>query len=261
MIKILGLPGSLRRNSYNRAFLDAVPDLLPFQCDYRVFGTMADVPLYSEDIDTDPAPSGVVALRDAVAAADGVILASPEYNQSIPGVVKNALDWLSRPHGTGALRGKVVFTTVVTLSRGNGARALSDINRVLSYMGNCVLYQPEIVLASAPSLLRVRDNTVELTDDATRELVTLALEHFGSVIRAGTASTSAALFDRRRMIIERARFAPLIREAIMRGAQHEAIENRLRNAGMDTTTARDWVVGELAAAQSTSRKGSNGWRS
>jgi chromate reductase len=155
----------------------------------------------------------------------------------------------------------VVFIAVVTLSRRNGASALFDINRVLSYMGNCVLYQPEIVLAPAPSLLRVREDTVELTDDASRELVTLALEHFGSIIRAGTASTSAALFETRHTVIERARFAPLIREAIMRGVQHEAIENRLHNAGMDVTTARDWIVGELAAAQSNSRSASNGGRS
>ena len=155
----------------------------------------------------------------------------------------------------------MVLTAVVTLSRGNGARALSDINRVLSYMGNCVLYQPEIVLASAPSLLRMREDTVELTDDASRELDTLALEHFGSVIRAGTASSSAALFDARRTIIERARFAPLIREAIMRGVQHEAIENRLHNAGMDATTTREWINGELAAAQSNSRSRTNGGRS
>ena len=249
MIKIVAVAGSLRRNSYNRAFLAAVPALLPFKCDYTVFDGMSAVPLYNEDIDTEPGPAAVKALRDAVAAADGVIISSPEYNQSIPGVLKNALDWLSRPHGRGALRGKAVLAVVVTLSRGNGARALSDINRVVSYLGNCALYQPEMVLPSAPSLLRVNDDgTVELTDTETSELVTFALEQLEFVVRAGTALDSAELLDARRAVVERARFTPLIREAISRGASQDAIENRLRGAGMDSATARDLIWCELAAS-------------
>ena len=153
MFTVAALCGSIRRDSYNRIFLEALRPLMPAGLRYSIVEGVGDVPLFCEDIDTDPALSPVAALRSAIAEADGIIIASPEYNQSIPGVLKNALDWLSRPHGHGALNGKVVLNTVVTLSRGNGARGLSDLNRIVSYLGNSVLYQPEIVIASAPSVL------------------------------------------------------------------------------------------------------------
>ncbi|WP_067699410.1 NADPH-dependent FMN reductase [Nocardia jejuensis] len=259
---VLAIPGSLRSRSFNRAFLDAVPGLLPFACRYRIFEDLADVPLFDEDIDVYPDHPGVAALRAAVAAADGVIIASPEYNQSIPGVLKNALDWLSRPHGGGALRGKAVLPVVVTLSRGNGARGLADLNRVVSYLGNTVLYQPEIVLASAPSLLRPgADGTTEITDAAVRALVTVALEQFGALLSAGTAAAATALFDARREAVERARFAPMIREALGRGAPPAAITERLGNAGVDPVTAAGWIAAEAGTTLISSGNGSPGGHS
>lgn len=245
MIRLSGLPGSLRRGSYNRALLDAVRPLLPDDIDYRVFDGIADVPLYNEDIDRNPAPAAVIALREAVSHADGVFIASPEYNFSIPGVLKNALDWLSRPHGMGALRGKVVLAAVGTLSRSNGARALSDLNRVVSTMGNFVLYQPELVLAPAPSLLtRRRDGVVDIVDPVSRDLVRLAMDHLGGCLRSGVAVRNAQYLEASREILDHAKFAPFIREAITKGAPHEAIEDRLRNAGIDDSTARDWIAAE-----------------
>ncbi|WP_051178178.1 NAD(P)H-dependent oxidoreductase [Nocardia concava] len=258
---VLAIPGSLRSRSFNRAFLGAVPGLLPFDCHYRIFDGLGEVPLYSEDIDVYPDHPGVAALRAAVTAADGVIIASPEYNQSIPGVLKNALDWLSRPHGDGALRGKAVLPVVVTLSRGNGARGLADLNRVLSYLGNIVLYQPEIVLASAPSVLRPgADGTVEITDAAVRAVVTVALEQFGALVHAGAAAAHRTLLDTRREVIERARFAPMIREALGRGAPPVAVIERLRNAGVHPAVAAQWIAAEggtTPAAQPDSRAMAN----
>ncbi|MET9487796.1 NADPH-dependent FMN reductase [Nocardia sp. NPDC006630] len=258
---VLALPGSLRSRSFNRAFLDAVPALLPFPCRYRVFEDLADVPMFNEDIDIYPDHPGVAALRAAVDAADGVIIASPEYNQSIPGVLKNALDWLSRPHGGGALRGKAVLPVVVTLSRGNGSRGLADLNRVLSYLGNSVLYQPEVVLASAPSLLRSGDGSTEITDAAVRALVTVALEQFGALLRAGTAAAATTLLDERREAVERARFAPMIREALGRGAPPAALIERLRNAGVAPAVAAEWIAAEAATTLIGSGNGSPGGHS
>ena len=97
MTTILGLSGSLRLGSYNTALLRAAASLMPADATLAIH-TLHDVPLYDGDIEAGPGiPSGVVALKDAIVAADGLLLATPEYNNGIPGVFKNAIDWLSRP--------------------------------------------------------------------------------------------------------------------------------------------------------------------
>jgi len=94
LTRILGLSGSLRKGSYNTALLRAASELHP-----RVLhiGTIADIPLYNADVESGGVPAAVQALKQRVASADGVLLASPEYNNSVPGVLKNTVDWLSRP--------------------------------------------------------------------------------------------------------------------------------------------------------------------
>ncbi len=97
MTKLLGLSGSLRRGSLNAALLRAAAELMPQGATLTV-GTIHGIPLYDADIEAaDGIPEPVTALKDAIAAADGLLLATPEYNNSIPGVLKNAIDWLSRP--------------------------------------------------------------------------------------------------------------------------------------------------------------------
>jgi NAD(P)H-dependent FMN reductase len=96
MSQILGLSGSLRRNSYNTALLRAARELHP---EVVRIGSLSDIPLYNADVESERFPSAVEALQQQVAAADGVLLCSPEYNNSVPGVLKNAIDWLSRPSG------------------------------------------------------------------------------------------------------------------------------------------------------------------
>lgn len=96
-MRVVGIAGSLRRGSYNRMLLRAAVDLAPAQMHIEPFD-LADVPLYNADLDTDSdRPAPVRALKHAVAEADGVLIASPEYNHSVPGVLQNAIDWLSRP--------------------------------------------------------------------------------------------------------------------------------------------------------------------
>ena len=96
MTRILGLSGSLRAGSYNTALLRAGRDLHP---QVVRIGSIADIPLYDADVESAGFPAPVEALKQEVAAADGLLLASPEYNNSVPGVLKNAIDWLSRPSG------------------------------------------------------------------------------------------------------------------------------------------------------------------
>jgi NAD(P)H-dependent FMN reductase len=96
MVKLLGIAGSLRRASYNAALLRAATQLVPADCSLETAG-IRGIPLYDADVEAQGLPATVTQLKEAVVAADGVLLVTPEYNNSIPGVFKNAIDWLSRP--------------------------------------------------------------------------------------------------------------------------------------------------------------------
>ena len=96
-MRILGISGSLRRDSHNTRLLRAAALALPPGAELELLDGLAAVPPYSEDADTEPAPEAVAHLRDQIAAADALLIATPEYNASIPGVLKNAIDWMSRP--------------------------------------------------------------------------------------------------------------------------------------------------------------------
>ena len=105
---VLGLCGRLRRGSYNRRLLAAAAAELPRGVSLEVFEYLADIPPYNQDDEDGATPEAVEALRDAITAADAVLIATPEYNASVPGQLKNALDWASRPFPDNALRDKPV---------------------------------------------------------------------------------------------------------------------------------------------------------
>jgi chromate reductase len=96
MSKVIGLSGSLRRGSYNSALLRAAVEMAPPGCEIEI-GSIRDIPLYDADLDAQGQPAAVLALKEKIAAAEGLLMATPEYNYSLPGVFKNAIDWLSRP--------------------------------------------------------------------------------------------------------------------------------------------------------------------
>ncbi len=106
VVNVLVLVGSLRAQSVNRQLAEVAIANAPAGVRLQLFDRLGDLPFYNEDIDIDPAPEAVQALRDAAAEADAVLVVTPEYNGSIPGVLKNAIDWVSRPYGNGALKGK-----------------------------------------------------------------------------------------------------------------------------------------------------------
>ncbi|HEX7004104.1 MAG TPA: NAD(P)H-dependent oxidoreductase [Trueperaceae bacterium] len=107
-IRLLGVAGSLRRHSLNRALLEAAALLAPPELEVEIFD-LSGIPLYNGDIDNDEErPAEVQALKDAVSSSDGLVLATPEYNHGVPGVLKNAIDWVSRPAGRSPLRDKPV---------------------------------------------------------------------------------------------------------------------------------------------------------
>jgi len=107
-MKILGISGSLRRGSYNTSLLGVAAGLLPDNVEFELWGGLKEVPPYDEDDDTEEAPAAAAALREAIAGADAVLFATPEYNSSVPGQLKNAIDWASRPLATNPLRNKPV---------------------------------------------------------------------------------------------------------------------------------------------------------
>ncbi|MBZ4321574.1 NADPH-dependent FMN reductase [Streptomyces huiliensis] len=249
MHRILALSGSLRRDSFNTRLLRAAERLAPPDLTWDFFEGLADVPVYDEDIDTDPPVPAVARLREAVAAADGLVIATPEYNHAIPGVVKNAVDWLSRPHGRGALAGKGIVVWVATLGRMNGLRCLGDTRGLLSGLGNLVVPEPEVVVASAPSALTTApDGTVVLTDAVTVDLIRAQLRVLADVLEAQAPRALWQAVERQRPDIERARFLPYVRQALGDGAAPEVVAERLRSAGHRPETVRKWIEEARAEA-------------
>ena len=131
---ILGLSGSLRRDSLNTRLLKGVRELLPSGVELVVYDRLAEIPPYSED-DEHVAPSAVVALKAAIAEADALLIATPEYNGSLPGQLKNALDWVSRPVADSPVRGKPAAVIGASLSMFGAVWAQAELRKVLSTMG------------------------------------------------------------------------------------------------------------------------------
>lgn len=138
-MRVLGLSGSLRAGSHNSALLRAAAGLLDPADTFEPWNELSELPAYDEDIDVEPAPRAVASLRDAVAAADAIIIATPEYNHSIPGALKNALDWASRPHGTNPFRHKPVLVIGASTGIFGAVWAQAETRKVLGAMGARVL--------------------------------------------------------------------------------------------------------------------------
>jgi chromate reductase, NAD(P)H dehydrogenase (quinone) len=138
-MRILGLSGSLRRASHNRALLRAAAAALPPGAELEVWDRLAELPAYDEDLDGTFAPEPVAALRDAIAQADAVLIATPEYNASLPGALKNALDWASRPHATNPLRGKPAAVIGASTGLFGAVWAQAEARKVLATIGADVL--------------------------------------------------------------------------------------------------------------------------
>jgi chromate reductase len=133
-MRILGLAGSLRRDSYNRRLLAGARGLLPAEVELVVFDELAAIPPYSEDEELSTPPA-VAALKAEIAAADAVLVATPEYNASIPGVLKNALDWVSRPMAETPLRGKPAAVLGASTGLFGAVWAQAETRKVLSTIG------------------------------------------------------------------------------------------------------------------------------
>ena len=147
--RVLCLAGSLRRDSYNRRLLRAATAQAPATLRLDVCDGLSAVPLFNEDLESS-APIGVGALREAIAAADGLIIATPEYNQAIPGVLKNALDWLSRESPVGEVLSQKPVAVLGISSGPWGTRlAQASLRQVLHTCGALVMPAPSLFVANA----------------------------------------------------------------------------------------------------------------
>ena len=134
-MRVLGISGSLRRGSHNTRLLRVAAELVPPPAELELFEGLKDVPPYDEDDDGDLAPAGARRLREAIAAADAVLIATPEYNSSIPGQLKNALDWASRPFPDNVLRNKPVAVIGASTGSFGAVWAQADVRKVLGSIG------------------------------------------------------------------------------------------------------------------------------
>jgi chromate reductase len=176
---LLGLSGSLRRASNSTGVLRGLQDALRLRAALDIFPLHA-IPLYNEDDDAEHAPESVRALRSAIAASDGVIMISPEYNHGISGVLKNALDWASRPFGRSALKSKPVLTMTTSPAFTGAVRAQQQMNETLASIPARPVFRPQIVIGGVHE--KVRDG--RLIDEAALSFALAGVDDLIEEIRA-----------------------------------------------------------------------------
>jgi chromate reductase len=157
--KILGIAGSLRRASYNRALLRAAQSLTPPEAALEIF-EIDDIPGFNQDHESDPPPK-VAELKAKVRAADAILFVTPEYNYSIPGVLKNVIDWASRPYGDNAWSGKPVAIMGASIGGAGTARAQYHLRQTFVFLNMHPLNQPEVMVANATSKFDEQGNYLD----------------------------------------------------------------------------------------------------
>jgi chromate reductase len=175
-IRILGFAGSLRKNSYNKALLRAAAELMPKEAVFETFD-LDGIPLFNQDFETQP-PERVKEFKAKIKAADAILIATPEYNYSIPGVLKNAIDWASRPYVDNVFDGKPVAIIGASTGMLGTARAQYHLRQCFVFLNMHTVNRPEVMVAHAPEKI---DADGTLKDDKTRKLVAELVESLMSL--------------------------------------------------------------------------------
>ncbi len=170
-MQILGICGSLRKGSYNHSALLAAQKLAPAGVTIATFD-IGDLPLFNQDLEATP-PARVTELKAAIRAAEAVLIVTPEYNYSVPGVLKNAIDWASRPYGDSAWAGKPVAIMGASTGQFGTARAQYHLRQMSVFLDMYPLNQPEVMIANAAERF---DKDGNLTDEPTKEFIRKQLE-------------------------------------------------------------------------------------
>lgn len=165
-VRILGIAGSLRRASYNRAALRAATSLVPDGATLEVF-ELDGIPGFNQDDESKP-PGQVVELKRRIKAADAILIVTPEYNYSVPGVLKNAIDWASRPYGDNAWSGKPAAIMGASVGTIGTARAQYHLRQTFVFLNMFPINQPEVMIGNAATRF---DDGGNLTDERTRKLI------------------------------------------------------------------------------------------
>jgi chromate reductase len=165
-MRVLGITGSLRRDSYNHALLREAAERLPAGAELVEFEHLREIPPYDADLEAET-PAPVAELRQAMRDADAVLVVTPEYNHSIPGVLKNALDWASRPAGKSALTGKPAAVVGASTGMFGAVWAQAETRKVLGALGGRVV-EEELPVARAGDLFR--DGHLDLSPDQSHQL-------------------------------------------------------------------------------------------
>ena len=167
-LRFVVMVGSLRKGSFNAAIARALPALAPEGVTIETLPTVGDFPLYNHDVQLSGFPPIVTSTAEAIRKSDGVIIVTPEYNHSIPGVLKNAIDWISRLPDQ-PFAGKPVALESSSPSLFGGLRAQLHLRHVFVYLDGCVLNKPEVIIPQVNT--KIDPATGELTDPATRGFI------------------------------------------------------------------------------------------
>jgi chromate reductase len=192
MKKICGIVGSLRRASFNRGLMNAAVELgRDAGLDIQIFDRLAEIPTYNADLDTDETlPEPVAALKLAIGQAAGLIIATPEYNYSVPGGLKNAFDWASRPAGKSPLNRKPAAIMGASTGISGTIRAQLALRQSFLFTDTFALLQPEVLIPRCADRFDAAGN---LTDQSTRDLIGRQMQKFAIWIDAvGSATTVGA---------------------------------------------------------------------
>jgi chromate reductase len=171
-VRILGIAGSLRRESYNRAALRAATELVPEGAAIETF-ELDGIPGFNQDDEQNP-PAKVTELKKRIREADGILIVTPEYNYSIPGVLKNAIDWASRPYGDSAWNGKPAAIMGASVGTIGTARAQYHLRQMMVFLNMFPINQPEVMIGNASARF---DAEGKLTDEATKEFIRQLLQN------------------------------------------------------------------------------------
>jgi chromate reductase len=166
-LSVLGIAGSLRAGSFNRALLRAAQELAPAGMEITAFD-LAPIPLYNGDVEAAGDPEPVAALKAAIRQADALLIVTPEYNFGVPGVLKNAIDWASRPPRGSALQGKPAAIMGATPGMGGTGRAQMQLRQTFVFTQTHAVLSPEVLVARAGEKF---DASGRLTDEPTRKFV------------------------------------------------------------------------------------------
>ncbi len=188
-MRVLGISGSLRRDSLNSALLRAAAERLPGGAELVELERLAEVPPYDEDVELEGTPAVVAELRAAVREADAVLIATPEYNHSIPGQLKNALDWVSRPAGKSSLNGKPSAVIGASTGMFGAVWAQAELRKVLGAMGGRVV-EAELPVGHAKELLG--NGELELSPEQSEHLEEILAELIAEAEREREAQAAVA---------------------------------------------------------------------